>query len=53
VNADIETGRAIGVLGTPTVLVNEELYFGSIPGLEVIIERHLGASSRYLITPSS
>lgn len=40
VNADVEAARKLGVLGTPTVLVNQDQYLG-VKGLKKIVRRHL------------
>lgn len=41
VNAEIEVGRHLGVLGTPTFLVGNEAYVGVPWDLERIIRRHM------------
>jgi protein-disulfide isomerase len=44
VQADVEAGTRLGVSGTPTLLVNGDLYVG-IAGLESIVQRHLRRTS--------
>jgi len=42
VNDELAAKR-IGALGTPTLLIGNELYVGRPAGLDAIIERHLAA----------
>jgi protein-disulfide isomerase len=43
VDADVEAGNRLGVIGTPTLLINGEQYLGIPRGLDRIIRRHLAA----------
>ncbi len=45
VDADIADGRRLGVVGTPTLLVDNEEYVGIPFGLESIVSRHLDRSA--------
>lgn len=42
VEADLAAGNRLGVPGTPTYLINDELFSG-LSGLEKVVERHINA----------